>query len=220
MDLELARADRRLDPVPVAARGRERLRDGGLRRPEEAQRPCGPAPARGRAPAAPAARPARAARAAAAHAAGLAGRRRRHDPSPARARAPSPRGRASARPPGSSPACVTPGVELGVRASEALGDHLRHRRRSHARAPPSTTSSTPAARATRSTVRSSWVGPRPPETRQRSASKPFRERAVEILRPVADDRDPLGLEARAGAPRRRGTARFGPGARRERARCP
>src|SRR5207253_2704834 len=41
----------------------------------------------------------------------------------------------------------------------------------------STTSSTPAARARSSTVRSSWVGPRPPETRHASASSPSRSAA-------------------------------------------
>jgi len=37
VDLEVAGADRGLDPIPVATRVRERLRDGGLTRAEEAQ---------------------------------------------------------------------------------------------------------------------------------------------------------------------------------------
>ena len=59
----------------------------------------------------------------------------------------------------------------------------------------STTSSRPATRATSSTVRSSCVGPSPPETRQRSARERLLERVPHFVRPVADDRDPLGLEA-------------------------
>ena len=47
----------------------------------------------------------------------------------------------------------------------------------------------------------------------------LRERALEIGGAVADDRDPLGLEPEADAPRRRGTARCGPAGRRGPARC-
>src|SRR5262249_12000040 len=43
--------------------------------------------------------------------------------------------------------------------------------------PSSSTSLRPATPATTSTVRSSWVGPRPPETTQRSASSPSRSAA-------------------------------------------
>ena len=107
MDLELARADRRLDPVAVAAGSRQRLRDGGLRRPEEAQRPCDRARARA---------PARVAPAAVSSARGQSRCSSRGGPgrttttavvrSRARARARSRRGRARVRPPGASPACA------------------------------------------------------------------------------------------------------------------
>ena len=62
-------------------------------------------------------------------------------------------------------------------------------------------------RASSSTVRSSCVGPRPPERMQRSAAEPSRERRRELLRAVADDDDPRRLEAEARQLLRRGTAR-------------
>ena len=53
---------------------------------------------------------------------------------------------------------------------------------------------TPAARATISTVRSSCVGPSPPDTTQRSAASPSRSAASRSSRIVSDDRDPRGVE--------------------------
>ena len=46
-------------------------------------------------------------------------------------------------------------------------------------------------------MRSSCVGPSPPETRQRSALERLSERVLEVVDAVADDRDPRRLEAEA-----------------------
>ena len=197
MDLELARADGHLDAVAFAAGACECLRDGGLRRPEEAEdvvlaRRCArrarAARARSRAPAA---------RGAAARAAGPAARRRRS--SPCRARCP---GAVPARPSESAPsgsvACLrTPGLEFAVRAPEAVGDRARDRPDRSLERPRRRRAARPATRATSSTVRSSCVGPRPPETRQRSAANASRNAALEVVDGVADDRDPLRLEPEA-----------------------
>ena len=59
----------------------------------------------------------------------------------------------------------------------------------------STTSSRPGGPATSSTVRSSCVGPSPPETRQQVGVEPVPQRRLELVRLVADDRDPRGLDA-------------------------
>ena len=191
MDLEVAGADRRLDAVAVAARVGERRRDRRLARAEEAKRRVDPAVAR---------REHRLQRRARERGrpepAQLAGRAREHDDD-ARRRPPR---RARRR------ACRADHVgTLGDRgllrtpaAKSAYG--RRSRSATCARSPRSGARARrrherpPATRATSSTVRSSWVGPRPPETRQRSASLPRPERVLELVRVVADDRDPRGLE--------------------------
>ena len=112
MDLEVARADRHLHPVAVAARRRRapaRPPTRSRRRSAATRRSGGWARAssirsgrRSRA---------RAARAPAARAAARAGPRRRGRRAPARARAPCRRARRRSRPPARSPACVTPGAK-------------------------------------------------------------------------------------------------------------
>ena len=218
MDLEVAGADRRLHPVAVAAGVRERLRDGGLADAEEAQPPQlrrlrareqRAARARSRAPLATGA---------AARPAGPAARRPRCRRARARGPARCRRARASSAPSGIVACLRTP-------ASKSAYGRPSRSAKAREMAPicscssSSTRSPTPAARATSSTVRSSCVGPSPPETTQRSAPR--------ALRP-APPRAPLrGRRRSRSAPARpraaaappRGTARSGRGARRARARC-
>ena len=97
-------------------------------------------------------------------------------------------------PPSGSVACLrTPAREVRVRPShplrEAARDPLDLRLERLV-----DSSSTPATRATSSIVRSSCVGPRPPETRQTSAVERLAERRLELGGVVADDRDPGGLQ--------------------------
>ena len=217
VDLELAGADRDVDTVAVTACLVQRPRDGRLADAVEAKRV--PA-ARARAcedALAPARSRALAAKAAAAPRAGRAGRRRRSAASGARIP-----GAVPARPmeiaPSGSVACLrTPCVKsaYGRRAARRYERETASISRSSSS---STTRRTPAARATSSTVRSSCVGPRPPETRQRSASSPFAQRSLEIGRIISDDRDARRVEAEASTAVRRETGRCGPAGRPGRAR--
>ena len=87
-------------------------------------------------------------------------------------------------------------LEVRVRPVEPLGDRAARppRSRSCSAVVDDELAARPPARRS-STVRSSCVGPSPPETRQRSACEPLRERRLELVGPVADDRDPRRLEA-------------------------
>ena len=150
-------------------------------------------PARSRERAVPARTRAPAATAVAAPAGGPAARRRRL----ASVSSTSP-GAVPARPsdtaPAGSVACfVTPVVksEYGRPSRSAIRREIASISRSSAS---STTSSRPAARATISTVRSSCVGPRPPGHEAEVGRHPVAQRPLEVLRAVADDRDPLGVE--------------------------
>ena len=78
------------------------------------------------------------------------------------------------------------GLEVGVRPVQALGDACARRPRSRARAPGRRRSSRPSTPRESSTVRSSCVGPSPPDVIRRSALEPFAERASSFLA-VADD---------------------------------
>ena len=208
VDLEVARADRRLDAVAVAARLGERPRHRRLARavePEHAA-PGRPHPRE--------------------HALHRLGRERVR-PQPLqlarRARAARPRrsrrcrgrrpGAVPARPienaPSGSVACfVTPCCEVRVRPPHPLGEAARdrldlalersRRRRARGRRP----------RASSSIVRSSCVGPSPPETSSRSASRALGERLRQLLDSVADDRDPRRLEPEPHELARRGTGPF------------
>ena len=129
----------------------------------------------------------------------LAGRAREGDRQPAvvleehgRRRAGEPERR---RRPSGIDACLrTPGAKSAYGPAEALRDPARDPL-DLAASPSSTTSSRPATRASVSTVRSSWVGPSPPEKTQTSASIPSRTRCLELVRIVADDEHPGRLEA-------------------------
>ena len=172
VDLELARADRHVHAVALTAGGRECLGDGGLRRAEEPQHAMLRSPAHARGRAAPARSRARGARAAGARAAGRAARRRRTLPCRGRLQGAVP-ARPREIPPSGSVACLRTPVANSVyerprRVANACEISPIRRSSSSSR-----TSGRPATRATSSTVRSSCVGPRPPETRQRSASKPW-----------------------------------------------
>ena len=205
MDLELTRADRDVHPLPFAAGGGQRFGDGRLGRPEESQdavlaprsaRREHAAPARSRAPAA---------RAAAARVAGPEGRRRRRSPV-SRTMPGAVPARPSEIAPSGSVACLRTPVVNSVYerpSRSAIAREMAPISRSSAS---SRMSERPATRATSSTVRSSCVGPRPPETRQRSASKPSRNACSR-----SSTRSPT-IAIRAGSSPRRTTsaARNGP----------
>ncbi len=176
MDLEVARADRHGDAVPVAAGGGEGLRDGGLRNAEEPQNaPLRSLRARRAARRAAASR-AHAARAPAAHAAGPGAQLRRSSRCrgrpPARCRRARPTRLRRAAP----PACARRARSRCRDGSAARrpGARVPRSRGPAARRP---RSGRPAARASSSIVRSSCVGPRPPETTSRSSSSPARKAA-------------------------------------------
>ena len=205
MDLEVAGADRRLDAVAVAAHVRERLRHGRLGRAEEAEHAR---PRRGARQHTPHGRRLQSARPQPAQLAGRAGHH--DDDAPVRVDDEARRGSGGPEhvaPSGSRRLLAHALREVRVRPS-AGG------RRGRARSPrsplelASTTSGRPATFATSSTVRSSWVGPRPPETRQRSASHAATQRALELVRAVADDGDARRLETELSASARR-TGRSG-----------
>ena len=172
VDLELARADRRLHPVPVAAGVGERLRHRRLARAVEAQHTA--SRAAGRAPA-PAAR--------GSVSSALGQSRCSSDGGPGRTTtAPWPvsstiPGAVPARPseiaPAGKVACLrTPGSKSAYGRGSAARRPCARRAPISSCSPSSSTSSRPAAFATSSTVRSSCVGPSPPETRHRSARRP------------------------------------------------
>ena len=171
MDLEVPRADRRLHPAPVAAGLRERPGDGGLTRTVEPQhaprwslgaREYPPHRLRLERP-----RP---------QTPQLPGRarhddddtRRRH---PARRPAPCRRARGRWRPRAGSPACGHPARNRctgGASARRTTREICSISRSSSS----STTSARPVTAATSSIVRSSCVGPSPPDTSMTSASSP------------------------------------------------
>ena len=173
VQLEVARADRHVDPVAVAARGGERLRDGRLRDAVEAEH----APLRAAAPAraAGAAAPsrARAARAPAARAAAPAARRPRSRPPRARRPAPCRRGRPRAHRPAASPAC---GRRPRSRRTAAPGASATRRESSSIAVPQRRLDVQPdtGRRASSSIVRSSCVGPSPPETHEQVVGETLR----------------------------------------------
>ena len=220
VDLEVARADRHVHAVTVAAGRGERLGDRRLRDAEHPQH----APLRRlRARRERSQRrrlAARAARAPAARAAARAARRRRTSPRRARRPAPCRRGPPTPRRPAASPAC-------GRRArSPCTGAAAARRRgarapRSRPRAPRRRRARRPAACASSSIVRSSCVGPSPPETTSRSYVEPVAQRGLELGRVVADDRDarPGRCRGRSSDPPR-DTGRCGRSGRRGRARSP
>ena len=205
VELEVARADRHVDPVAVAARGGERLRDRRLRdavEPEHAA--CGrlrpleqPAQRLGLEHARPellqlARRP-------------RAARRRRSRPRRARPPAPCRRGRPRARRPAASPACVTPSAKSVYGRLRRVGDPARELLD---RRPELLLDVQPdagrRARAARSCGRRASGRGRPRCT-SRSYESPSRERCLEIGRIVADDRDPRRIDAEAK--QRRGEVR-------------
>ena len=154
----------------------------------------------------------------------LAGRARKHDddavsPCRARSRAPFPRGRATARPREASPACALPSgtSPYGRPSRSAIVREMVPICRSSSS---STASGGRRTRATSSTVRSSCVGPRPPETRQRSAANASRNAASRSSARRRPRSRSAPARARGEPPPRRGTARCGPPAPPERAREP
>ena len=220
VDLEVACADRRLDSVAVAARLGEGPRDRRLAHAEEAQDTTLPAARHARALAGPARSRARGATAAAARRAGRAGRRRARRPTRGRARAPSRRARARLRPPGSVACFVHARCKVGVRPAQALRERARDLPRSAARGRRSTTQRH-AGGLGDELDRAVVVGRAEPARDEHQVSRePLREGRPQLVGPVADDRDPLRLEAEPQQPRRRETARSGRCARRGRARCP
>ena len=206
VDLEVARADRRLDAVAVAAGVGERLRHRGLARAEEPEHP-----ALGRRRAAEHAPHRLALERARPQPPQLPRRAGQHDDDArarcrARARAPCRRSRATTAPSGSVACFVTPRRSRAYgrrrRSANRAGDRLDLAPRALGRHG----AAAPATRATSSTVRSSCVGPSPPETRHTSASKPAAQRRLEVGGIVADDQDPRRLSPSASASARR-TAR-------------
>ena len=192
--LEVPRADRHVDPVPVAACGGERL----VRRPTRRRRRSGAPAARARRPrragAAGAPSRARAARAAAARAAGPAARRRRtlrlEDDRRRRADQADPARAVGQR------RLLDDAVARSRRTGGSSRAAIRRESSSIAsRVGSSTCSPTPAARASSSIVRSSCVGPRPPETHEQVVGEPLAQRCLEVGRVVADDRDARRVEA-------------------------
>ena len=196
MDLEVARADRRLEPVAVAARLLEGLRDRATRRRRRSAA-CGAAAAcRGRARAERRRSRARPARAAAARAAGPAGRSRasrsRRRRGPARCR----RGRATSRPPASSPACARPSAKSAYGRLMPLRDHPRDAF-DLLLEPGVDTQLAPGDLARRPRPcgrRGSARDRRSTATRSASASA-VADRGLELGRVVADDLDPRRLDA-------------------------
>ena len=195
VDLEVARADRRRDPVALAPGLLERARDlptrsrrrSGARaarasRAREQDRRTGSASsARGQSRCSSGGGPGKHDDRAALGLEHEAGRRAGE---PERRRAPS----------GTRRLLADARLEVGVRPPQPLRDRARDRldlglqarRRRTARAP---------RRARRSsTVRSSCVGPSPPGDDAEVGVEPLAQRRLELLRVVADDRDPRRLE--------------------------
>ena len=173
VDLEVAGADRHLDAVPVAPRLGERRRDGRLAGAEEAQ----DAAARARSPASSTRAERRRLERARPEPLQLAGRPGQHDDD---ASLPLSRTRPGAVPampstiaPSGSVACLrTPAAKSAYGRPQPLGEP-------RARSPSISASSAGVDHERRAgdardelDVRSSWVGPSPPETRHTSASSP------------------------------------------------
>ena len=196
VDLEVARADGRRDPRRLSPGLRERPRNLRLARAEEAEDAVLGRLARGPARAAPAPSPARAATAAAARAAAPAGRRRRRVPASSTSPGAVPASPSETAPSGSV-ACLRTPVSKSAYGRRSRSANALEIRSISAFSPSSTRSGRPAARATSSTVRSSCVGPRPPETTHRSARSPSTKRSLELVLGVADDRDQRRLEPEA-----------------------
>ena len=221
MDLEVARADRRLDPVAVAAGVRERLRDGRLARAVEPQHAALGRRRAARAPAGtardvdrPRPEPLQ-----------LARRAGQDDddaarPCRARARARCRRGRARARPRAASPACGRPSrsPRTGAAAARRTVREICSISRSSVAVDARARARRPARRARPCGRRASARGRR--RRGRRRPRSPRASAASSSLGIVADDRDPRGLEPERAAPRGRRTARSGRCARRARARCP
>ena len=205
MDLELPGTDRDIDSVALTAGGCERLGHRRLGRAEEPQHTVLAARGACEHAFAPARSRARVATAAGALAEGRAGRRRRSFPCRARRPGRCRRARARSRPPGGSPACALPVANSAyVRPSRsAIVREMDPISRSSSS---SRTSGRPATRATSSTVRSSCVGPSPPETRQMSASNPSRN-----ARSRSSTRSPtIAMRAESRPRRTASAARNGP----------
>ena len=173
VDLEVARADRRLDPVAVAARRGERLRDGRLARRRRGAARGAPAPPRARAAAAAARSRARAARARCSSRGGPGSVTATQPPAASTSAGAVPARPTTTAPSGTDACLRTPGANsaYGRRSRSATCRVHVSIRASSARV---RTSGRPAARASSSTVRSSWVGPSPPEMTSRSCSSPSR----------------------------------------------
>ena len=201
VQLEVARADRHLDPVAVAARRGERLRDRRLRDAVEPQHRAARARARARATGAAARSRARAARASAARAAARAARRRRSSPTSSTTAGAVPTSPTDSAPSGSV-ACLRTPCAKSVYGRPRRSATRRESSSICASSSSSTCSPTPAARASSSIVRSSCVGPRPPETHEQVVASPSRSAASRSAGVVADDRDPRRVDAEAQERRR------------------
>ena len=194
MDLELAGADRRLHPVPVAAGVRERLRDRRLARAVEAQHAPSRRRAAARAPAAPARSRARSATAAGAPTAGPAGRRPRRAPRvehhPGRRARQAERDRVRRK--GRLLAHAV--LEVGVRPLQPLGDHPRDRPDLLVQA---LVEHELAARSLRDELDRPVVvrRPEPAGDEAEVGAEAFPQRRLQLVGTVADDRDPRRLEA-------------------------
>ena len=194
VDLELAGADGHLHPVALTPRRRERLGDGRLGRAEEPQHvmlAAGAAREHRRTASVSRARGHRRWSSRGGPGSTTTTQSPRSSTSPGAVR----RARARRSPRAASPACARPGRRrrtTGPADPRSSRDTLPICSSSSS----STTSGRPAARATSSTVRSSCVGPSPPETRQRSAFIASGTRA-RGRRAISDDRDRRRLQAEA-----------------------
>ena len=217
MDLELARADRRLDavPVPPASASAWATADSGVpkKRSETLARRCALEDPVARAPSR-----ARAATAAAAPAAVPAGSR------PRRAVRLSTRpgavpARPSEMPPSGSVACLRTPVVKSVYGLPGAPRSSARRPRSHARAPRRGRARRPHAR----DHLDGTVVVRRPEARRRRGRDRRRSPRESAARDPPDGRRRSRSardRGRVARPPRRGTARSGPAGRRGRARCP
>ena len=206
-------------PVPVAARVRERLRDRRLGDAEQPQHAAArhDAPARAEAASARLAEPA--ATAPAARAAGPGSATATLSPSgedDGRAVPTSPTHSA----PSGSVACLrTPGAKSAYGRSSRVATE-RDSSSIAASSSSSTCSPTPAAWASSSIVRSSCVGPSPPETTSRSCASPARSAGSRSPGRRRRSRSRPGRRRAARRSAREDTARSGPTGRRARAPSP
>ena len=219
VDLEVARADRRLHPVSVAARLGERLRDRRLADAEEAQRP-----------------PARRLRAREQRAERvrlervrpeplqLGGRAREHDDDAPLAVRDEQAGRGAGEPErdravGHRRLLRHPGREVGIRPLEPLGSGARDRLDPLLEL---RVDVEPAAERARDHLDRPVVVRRaePAGDEARVGLQPLSERRLELGRGRLRRSRSAPARARCAAPRARGTARCGRCGRRARARCP